>query len=52
MRKKYWIILAVLGIVLIGLSIFGYQKYKDFLLPNVPENLSEKFIHIPTCSTF
>ncbi|MEZ4980664.1 MAG: endolytic transglycosylase MltG [Saprospiraceae bacterium] len=52
MRKKYWIILAVLGIVLIGLGIFGYQKYKDFLLPNVPENLSEKFIHIPTGSTF
>jgi UPF0755 protein len=52
MGKKYWIILAVVGIVLIGLGIFGYQKYKDFLLPNVPENLSEKYIQIPSGSSF
>ncbi len=47
--KKF--LVAFLFVVAI-LGVFGFQKYKAFLMPNVPENLSQQFVQIPSESTF
>lgn len=50
MRKNLKVIFLVLVLVLIGLGMWGYQKYKDFFLPNVPSSLSTGIVLIPTGS--
>jgi UPF0755 protein len=46
MRKKLKILFLVLTVVLVGVGLWGYQKYKDFFLPNVPPSLSSDIILI------
>jgi len=47
--KKILIGLLVLGVIA---GIFGYQKYKAFFMPNVPSDLENSILEIPTGSTF
>ena len=46
------IILIVIAVVLVGGGFFAFQKYQAFWVPNVPNNLEEAVIEIPTGSTF
>ncbi len=45
------IFLLVLFIGLIG-GWFAYEKYSEFMLPNVPEELADSFVEIPTGASF
>lgn len=44
----------LLGILIIGAigGIFAYQKYTSIMSPNVPANLENNFVSIPTNSSF
>ncbi len=46
------IILLTLLVLLAGFGIWGYQKYRDYLRPNVPRELKDHILLIPTGSTF
>ncbi len=49
MKKIAFIILLLF---LAAAGIWGYQKYRDYLKPNVPRNLKDTVVLIPTGSTF
>jgi UPF0755 protein len=49
MIKKIFTVAVLL--LLIG-GFFAYQKYQDFFEPNVPENLVNEFVEIPTGSSY
>ena len=49
MKKS--VLFAALTLLLVA-GFWAYQKYKDYLLPNVPKELKETFVHIPTGSSF
>jgi len=49
MIKKIFIVLLIIA----GIAgYFGYEKYKQVLIPNVPEKLEDSFLIIPTGSSF
>ena len=49
MRKILtWIMLIL---VLIG-ALFGYYQYSRILAPNVPAELQNEYVHIPTGTSF
>jgi len=45
-------ILGVLLVLLLVGGFFAYQYYQDFFLPNVPAELSNEFVEIPTGSSY
>jgi len=45
-------ILIIVAALLVGGGIFAFQKYQAFWLPNVPSDLTEAVIEIPTGSSF
>ncbi len=47
--KKFLILLTVLLLIL---GFLGYDKYQDIFGPNVPENLSDPYLLVPTGSTY
>lgn len=47
--KRLFLFLLVVG--LIG-AYFGYDYYKKYFTPNVPNQLSNAYVHIPSNSTF
>ncbi|MCB0642311.1 MAG: endolytic transglycosylase MltG, partial [Phaeodactylibacter sp.] len=46
------VILIIVALVLAGGLIVAYPKYKAFFLPNVPAQLADPYLHIPTGSDF
>ncbi len=46
------VLFAALALLTAAGFWWAYQKYKDYLLPNVPKELKETFVLIPTGSTF
>jgi UPF0755 protein len=45
------VVVALLFLLAIG-AVVGYQKYRDFLMPNVPFGLDDPYVCIPTNSDF
>ncbi len=52
MKKFLKLILPLLLIIGVAAVLFGYPYYKAIYLPNVPEQLSEKYIYIPSGSSY
>ncbi|MGK0363795.1 MAG: UPF0755 protein [Saprospiraceae bacterium] len=46
------IVLIIIAALLIGGGFFAFQKYQAFWLPNVPNDLTEAVVEIPTGSNF
>ncbi len=49
MKKTLIIILLAISL---GAAFWGYQKYRDYLSPNVPGSLEKNIVLIPTGSSF
>ena len=49
MLKKVLIGLVVIGIIV---GAIAFKKYQDFFAPNVPSNLDQTLVQIPTGATF
>ncbi len=48
-----WKRILLFLIVVIGIaSFFAYQKYQEIFTPNVPPTLEDKFLHIPSFSSY
>ena len=50
MNRKNFLYAFLAAVVVMGW--FAYQKYAAYLMPNVPLELKEEFVHIPSNSSF